>query len=459
MAVNDELVEAIIAELGRSAASPGGRASAPPREAAPAPAGVAGAGPGVAGTRPGVASEGVPFERAVDPGRRGKRVGSLKVAVLGGGNGGMAMAGHMSLVGYEVAMWSPFSWELAPLEEAGGIEIVGPEVQGFARVARFERSLDRAVKGADLIMIVAPAFSHRVYASLLAPMLEDGQRVLLNPGRTGGALEFARTLVRFACSARIVLGETQTFIYAAERRGPHTVEILKEKFRMRAAALPAADNDLLMEYVRDLYPQVEPAQNVLETSLNNVAPVVHPGTVLLNTQVIERTAAGEDLKFYKDQVTRSIATLVMEKVDREKQEVARAIGLREVWSLLDWYRESYHVVGEDIYDAIMRNPYYWGFTAPSHILAQNHILDDVPNSLVPIASFGRAVGVPTPTIDSLIHLASAMCGIDWWAEGRTVERLGLDGMTPAQMLEHVEREALGGRCAESGVCRVFGFYA
>ncbi len=449
MAVNDELVEAIIAELGRSGAPPRAAPPAPGRTApaAPVPTRAAGDGGGA-----------VPFERAVDPSRRGKKVGSLKVAVLGGGNGGMAMAGHMSLIGYEVAMWSPFSWELAPLEEAGGIEVTGPEVQGFARVARFERSLDRAVKGADLIMVVAPAMAHRVYASMLAPMLEDGQRVLLNPGRTGGALEFARTLTRFACSANIVLGETQTFIYAAERRGPHTVEILKEKFRMRASALPARDNDLLMEYVRDLYPQVEPAQNVLETSLNNVAPVVHPGTVLLNTQVIERTAAGEDLKFYKDQVTHSIATLVMEKVDREKQDVARAIGLREVWSLLDWYRESYHVVGEDIYDAIMRNPYYWGFTAPSHILAQNHILDDVPNSLVPIASFGRAVGVPTPTIDSIVHLASAMCGIDWWAEGRTVESLGLGGLSPQEMLDHVERAALGGRCAESGVCRVFGFY-
>lgn len=453
---HDDLVEAIVAELRRSGAvgaAPGPSPAGPPPGTSPAPERL----DGPVGNAGGNGSGSVPFERAVDPTRRARRAGSLRLAVVGGGNGGMAMAGHMSLLGYEVAMWSPFSWELSPLEEAGGVEIVGPEVRGFGKVARIERSLDRAVKGADLIMIVAPAMSHRPYASMLAPILQDGQRVLLNPGRTGGALEFARTLNRFACSANVVLGETQTFIYAAERRGPHTVEILKEKFRMRASALPARDNDALMEYVRDLYPQIEPAQNVLETSLNNAAPVVHPGTVLLNTQVIERTAAGEDLKFYKDQVTRSIATLVMEKLDAEKQAVARAIGLAEVWSLLDWYRESYHVVGEDIYDAIQRNPYYL-FSAPSHILAQNHILDDVPNSLVPIASFGRAVGVPTPTIDALVHLASAMCGIDWWDEGRTVESLGLGGMSPREMLEHVEHGALGGRCAEAGVCRAFGFY-
>ena len=38
-------------------------------------------------------------------------------------------------------------------------------------------------------------------------MLEDGQAVVLNPGRTGGALEFAQILTRFACAAEIVLGE------------------------------------------------------------------------------------------------------------------------------------------------------------------------------------------------------------------------------------------------------------
>jgi opine dehydrogenase len=456
MSAQDDLVEAIVAELQRNGFSnslggPAARPAPPPPPTYRGPANGNGNGHREAGRA-------VPFERAVDPSRRARRSGTMRLAIVGGGNGGLAMAGHMSLLGYHTTIWSPFSWELTPVEEAGGIEVIGPEVAGFGKVAKVARSLDEAVHGADLIMIVAPAMAHRPYASMMAPMLQDGQRVLLNPGRTGGALEFAKTLTRFACSANIVLGEVQTFVYAAERRGPNKVEILKEKFRARAAALPATDNDALMEYVGDLYPQMEPGQNVLETSLNNIAPIVHPGTVLLNTQVIERTAAGEPLRFYKDQVTQSSASLVMANIDREKQAVARSLGIRDVWSLLDWYRESYHVVGDGIYDTIRRNPYYEGFAAPSHLLAQNHILDDVPNSLVPIADFGRRVGVSTPTIDAIVNLASAMCGIDWWTEGRTVDNLGLGDMSPAEMLEHVERSALGGQCSASGVCRAFGFY-
>jgi glycerol-3-phosphate dehydrogenase len=48
---------------------------------------------------------------------------------------------------------------------------------------------------------------------------------------------------------------------------------------------------------------------------------------------------------------------------------------------------------------------------------------DIPMSLVPMASLGEMLGVPTPTIKSLIHLASVIHGRDYWAEGRTAERL------------------------------------
>ena len=76
------------------------------------------------------------------------------------------------------------------------------------------------------------------------PLLADGQVVVLNPGRTGGALEFAQTLTRFACAADIVLGEVQTFVYAAESRGPAAVEILNEKFLVRAAAVEPMPREL-----------------------------------------------------------------------------------------------------------------------------------------------------------------------------------------------------------------------
>ncbi len=43
-------------------------------------------------------------------------------------------------------------------------------------------------------MVVTPSSAHRDVAAGLASYLQDGQIVVLNPGRTCGAIEFAKVL-------------------------------------------------------------------------------------------------------------------------------------------------------------------------------------------------------------------------------------------------------------------------
>jgi len=387
------------------------------------------------------------------PVRERPGAGKTKVAILGAGHGGTAMAGHLALLGFDVTVCSLYGRELDAVEEKGGAELVGEEVSGFGKYARIARSIDKAIAGQDLIMIAAPGVAHRVYATLLAPILEDGQTVVLNPGRTGGALEFARVLERFACSADIVLGEVQTFVYAAESRGPGRVEILKEKFKVRAAAIPAMDNGRLLSVLQGLYPQMEAGENVLETSINNVGGVIHPTVMLLNIHILEEAAAGADRRFYKNQVGPTVANLVMEQMDAEKCAVGHALGLREIWTTQEWYQHSYRVTGETLWDTMQRNPYYEGFHAPGHILTYNHLIDEIPNSLVPVTELGRALGVKTTMTDAIIDLGCAMTQIDFRSHGRTLEVLGLAGKSPEEILAYVNAEPLGGLCAQIGVCR------
>ena len=40
-------------------------------------------------------------------------------------------------------------------------------------------------------------------------------------------------------------------------------------------------------------------------------------------------------------------------------------------------------------------------------------------------------------MDSFVNLASAICGRDFWTEGRTAEKLGLSGKTAAEIQEMV----------------------
>jgi opine dehydrogenase len=56
---------------------------------------------------------------------------------------------------------------------------------------------------------------------------------------------------------------------------------------------------------------------------------------------------------------------------------------------------------------------------------------------VAFSEFGRIAGVQTPTIDAMIQLASQAVGIDYRREGLTLERLGLEGKTPSELLRFV----------------------
>ncbi|MDD3643178.1 MAG: NAD/NADP octopine/nopaline dehydrogenase family protein, partial [Candidatus Krumholzibacteria bacterium] len=118
---------------------------------------------------------------------------------------------------------------------------------------------------------------------------------------------------------------------------------------------------------------------------------------------------------------------VLEAVDGERVSVAEALGVR-VNTARQWLYLAYDSAGRTLLDAMRANQGYRGIRAPG-IVDHRYITEDVPAGLVPIASIGEMLGVPTPTIRAIIHIASVMHGIDYWKEGRTVERLGISGMS------------------------------
>ncbi len=361
----------------------------------------------------------------------------MKVAVLGAGHGGLATAGHISLKGHSVRLFSFYKKEIDPVAERGGIKLEGG-VEGFAELDLLTTSVDEAVSGADLIMAILPALAHRNMAALLSGCLEDGQALLLSPARSGGALEVYQVFRRYCLEKKVLLGECQTFLYATESRGPAHVEIMKVKDRVRAAALPATGTQQLMQIMQEVYPEYAAATNVLETSINNTGAVVHPAPMLLNSGLLERAAKGEDLRYYRDIITKYICDNVMEKIDREKSDIARALGV-PVLDIRGWYKECYGVEGEDMYSTLQNNHYYEGFSAPKHVLGYHHVLDEVPNSLVPLACFGDALGLDMAMTEAMIGLASAMLDCDFWTEGRTLDKLGVEEMTGEEMLAFVNQ--------------------
>ena len=358
----------------------------------------------------------------------------MKYTVIGAGNGGKAMAAHMALMGKEVTLYNRTYANIEVIAERGGIDLDNPGgLDGFGRLAKVTDNMEVALDGADLIMVVVPSSAHHDIAQAMAPYLQDDQIVLLHPGRTCGAIEFDQTLRQSGCTAKPIIAEAETFIFASRSEGPSQARIFRIKESVPLAALPATANHSVLKAVHTVYPQYISGGNVLKTGLNNMGAVFHPTIALLNAGWIETTHG--DFQFYIDGVSPSVARL-LEAVDRERCTVASSLGIRARTGL-EWLAMAYDARGTDLFEAIHNQTGYYGIKAPA-TLQHRYIFEEVPMSLVPIAALGQRYGVSVRAIDAIIRLACIVHNTDYWRKGRTLDRLGIADLSVEELTRYVE---------------------
>jgi opine dehydrogenase len=354
--------------------------------------------------------------------------------VIGAGNGGKAMAAHLALMGFTVTLFNRTPEHVAAIKARGGIDLESTEggPSGFGKLSLVTSEIGEAVKNAEMIMVVVPSSAHADIARSIAPHLRNGQTIVLNPGRTFGAIEFVKLLKDLECNADVTVAEAETLIYVSRSEGPSKARIFTMKEAVPLAALPATRTNQVLKTIRQVYPQFIDGINVLQTGLNNMGAIFHPAMTLLNTGWIEATHG--DFQFYVDGVTPSVAR-VIEDLDRERVAVASSLGIR-ARTALEWLHMSYKTTGKDLREALRNQPGYYGIKAPSTI-NHRYIFEDVPMGLVPIASLGKSYGASVRRIVGIIRLASMIHHIDYWRCGRTVDRLGLAGLSVNQLTRYV----------------------
>lgn len=359
-----------------------------------------------------------------------------KFAVLGAGHGGTAMAGHLSLMGFDVSLYNRGEDRIRPIKAAGGVEIITDFNEsiprGFAKIDIVTTDPAEAITGRDILMVVVPATGHGYIAEQIAPHLSDGQIIVLNPGRTGGALEVHKIIKDSGNKADIVVAEAQTFIYASRSVNPAQTKIFRIKNSIPVAAIPAHKTPEVVKILRHAFQQFVPGDNVMKTSLDNIGAIFHPAVTVLNSARIESTNG--DFDYYTEGITPAVS-LILEKMDQERVQVAEALGFRAM-TAREWLYIAYDAAGRTLHEAMRANRGYDGIKAPKTVY-HRYISEDIPMSLVPIASLGKLVKVPTPTIDSIILLGSILHDVDYWATGRTAEQLGLAGKSLKQIRQFI----------------------
>ncbi|HNR97039.1 MAG TPA: NAD/NADP octopine/nopaline dehydrogenase family protein [Anaerolineae bacterium] len=355
-------------------------------------------------------------------------------AVIGAGHGGKAMAAHLALMGFQVTLFNRTPDNVRVIKQRGGIELESYEggPSGFGRIHHVTSDMGEAVDGAPVIMVVLPSSGHADIARLCAPVLRDGQIVVLHPGRTCGAIEFRKVLSDNGCKADVVVAEAETFIYASRSDGPAQARIFRIKDTVPVAALPAPQTSRVLAALAPAYPQFIDGISVLHTGLNNMGAIFHPALILLNMGRIEST--GGEFEFYIDGVTTSVAR-VLEVLDRERVTVAASLGIRAQTGL-EWLKRAYDATGADLNEAIHNQEGYYGIKAPK-TLNHRYIFEDVPMSLVPMASLGQQYGVSVRGMDAIMRLACIVHNTDYWRKGRTVDKLGIQGLSVDELTRYV----------------------
>lgn len=249
----------------------------------------------------------------------------MKIAILGSGNGGCAVAAECTLQGHEVRIFDfeKFPANIQAINEAGGIKCSGM-VEGFARVSYAGHDIEKTVAGAELVFVVGPSYATLPFAREYKKVMEKGQQVVVCPGTNGGALVFKKEIGLDFSDPEIVVSETSTLPYACRITGPGEVHIFhKVEKGVFFASLPAAKTDEAFQLYTQIYPGTQPYKNVLQTLLQNGNNVIHPAVTLLN---VGRVESPEDFFFYEEGVTPAVGRL-MKAVDQERIAIARAFGL------------------------------------------------------------------------------------------------------------------------------------
>lgn len=351
----------------------------------------------------------------------------MRIAVLGAGAGGTAVAFDYASHGHEVRLFDlpEFPDNIAAIAAQGGIHADG-KLSGFAKVTSAGHDIDEALDSAEIVFVVGPAFSTVPFGEAVAGKLKEGQTIVVSPGSCGGALAFKQAAGFDVEDDSITVAETHTLHYAVRLVEPGRVRLfLKLEEANLLAALPGRRTEEVLQLIADVYPGMEPTKSVIQTSLQNANPVIHPAVTLANAARIEGT--GGQFLFYEEGVTDSVGRLI-EAIDLERIAIGVKLGIEIVKDPVIGIRQGYML--EDDYAAAYREaPGFRGVGAQPQ-LDHRYLHEDVGYGLVFMSRLGRQVGVETPTMDAVIHLASVLMGRDYVAEApRTPGSLGIGDLS------------------------------
>lgn len=354
----------------------------------------------------------------------------MKIAVLGGGNGSLAAAADFTLGGHDVTLWRRDKAVVEQHRSLGNrIAVRDAKGRHEALVSRVTSDIAEAVADAQYIIAPLPATTHEDLAKTLAPHLRPGHVVHLPPG-TLGTLIFARAAQAAGTVDGVAFAESGTLPWLVRKHGFAEIVISGRTTRLPTGVFPLKLADHAFEVIRQAFPgAIEPCGDALSGALMNAGPVIHPPLIVMNAGPLEHFEAWD----IHNEGTQPSIRKVTDALDGERMRIREALGYGAPhFPLADHYAKEGDewMYGRGSHDKLTDS----GDWREKIIFAEHrYMLEDVGLGLSLMTSAAALAGVDAPLASGFLAMGSVIVGTDFAREGRPLAKVGLEGMSRAEV--------------------------
>lgn len=347
----------------------------------------------------------------------------MKIAVLGAGNAGCAVAGDLTLKGHEVTLIKTSNsmhndnFQFL-LDNAGQISLLEDGETRTAHISKVTTDL-ACLSDAEVVIIYIQTSYHEELIMRIKEYLRDGQIVIINPGYFSTAY-----MLKHCKDKDLTIVEATSSFIDCRIAEPGLIKVGFRNVRNPIGVYPSCRKEETAAKLECLGFHLVPFSTV-EVAMHNPNMIVHTVGAIMSIPRIEKTNG--DYCMYWEVFTPSVWN-ILERLDAEKMDVLEHLGLPRL-AYVDACKFR-NTLDENV-DG--KATFFWYAAMPTRAkgpvaVNSRYITEDVPQGLVMLETLGRYLNIPTPICTSLIEMANAALQTDFRKVGRSLEKLGVENV-------------------------------
>lgn len=356
----------------------------------------------------------------------------MKIAILGTGNAGCALAAKFTQQGHTVSLvktsQSLNEENFTVINQQQGIWLYDlDDSKSFVNISKITRNIEDGLKDAEMILILTQSIHHESVADKIAEFIPESCNIIFTiPGNLGSLYLYKKL------GNKVIYAEGESTPYDARLESPGSVRILFKNRRNAVSFLPKSKADEGLSYISTLVDTYKfKRHNLVESALHNPNLVVHTIGVIMSASRIEMMKG--EFWMYRESFSPAIWNLIND-LDAEKNRIIDAFRGEKI-SYLDACKfRNADDLGMDSYEVFKGYAETGGPKGPDS-LATRYLHEDVANGLCLLSALGKILNIETPIANALIAIASSLVKYDFKKNSRTLDDFGLDHLNTEQLIE------------------------